>query len=429
MPAGSILANACHSGVTSSWANDCPMTKITEKGAKKRFILLIYVFLPFTYVYIPYWNRIICSTFKKRHIFKYMEKPRAKILVIDDTKTNIDVLDGILSMDYDIYVALNGEKGISLTEKIHPDLILLDVMMPEMDGYETLRQLHERNILHDTPVIFLTAKADAKSEQTGLDLGAVDYITKPFNPSLVKLRIKNQLDLKFQRDHLNDLVDEKTADIRKTMKVMLTSLGSLAEYRDPETGEHIRRTQVIVQKLAEQLKDHPRFKMFIKSIEYIDYYATAAPLHDIGKVGIHDEILRKPGKLTDSERDIMMLHPKMGYDVLLEATKELNGNPMVRIAADMALGHHEHWDGNGYPNHLKGDQIPVGARMMAVADVYDALVSKRPYKDPYPHEVAVKEIINGRGTQFDPDVVDAFMKIAPELPEIYEKFNDREKAS
>lgn len=358
-----------------------------------------------------------------------MDKPRAKILVIDDTKTNIDVLDGILSMDYDIYVALNGEKGIMLTDKIHPDLILLDVMMPEMDGYETLRQLHERNILRDTPVIFLTAKADAKSEQTGLDLGAVDYITKPFNPSLVKLRIKNQLDLKFQRDHLNELVDEKTADIRKTMKVMLTSLGSLAEYRDPETGEHIRRTQIIVQKLAEQLKDHPRFSMYIKSVEYIDYYATAAPLHDIGKVGIHDEILRKPGKLSDAERDIMMLHPQMGYEVLLQATKELNGNPMVRIAADMALGHHEHWDGNGYPNHLKGDQIPVGARMMAVADVYDALVSRRPYKDPYPFEVAVQEIRNGSGKQFDPDVVEAFLKIAPELPKIYEQFDEKGKAS
>ena len=358
-----------------------------------------------------------------------MDKPRAKILVIDDTKTNIDVLDGILSMDYDIYVALNGEKGIMLTDKIHPDLILLDVMMPEMDGYETLRQLHERNILRDTPVIFLTAKADAKSEQTGLDLGAVDYITKPFNPSLVKLRIKNQLDLKFQRDHLNDLVLEKTADIRKTMKVMLTSLGSLAEYRDPETGEHIRRTQIIVQKLAEQLKDHPRFCMYIKSVEYIDYYATAAPLHDIGKVGIHDEILRKPGKLSDSERDVMMMHPKMGYDVLLQATKELNGNPMVRIAADMALGHHEHWDGNGYPNHLKGDQIPVGARMMAVADVYDALVSRRPYTEPYPFEVAVQEIRNGSGKQFDPDVVEAFLKIAPELPKIYEQFDEKDKAS
>ena len=152
--------------------------------------------------------------------------------------------------------------------------------------------------------------------------------------------------------------------------------------------------------------------------------ATAAPLHDIGKVGIHDRILRKPGTLTQDEREIMMQHPQMGYDVLQEATKELRDSPMVRIAAEMALGHHEYWNGEGYPNHRKKDEIPIGARIMAVADVYDALVSKRPYKEPYPHEVAVEEIIKGRGTQFDPDVVDAFLAIADQLPEIYEQFKD-----
>ena len=204
---------------------------------------------------------------------------------------------------------------------------------------------------------------------------------------------------------------------------MLTSLGSLAEYRDPETGEHIKRTQIIVQLVAEELQKNPKFAQTITN-EYIENLATAAPLHDIGKVGIHDGILRKPGSLTHDERQIMMQHPQMGYDVLLEATKELHDNEMVRIAADMALGHHEYWNGEGYPNHKKEDDIPIGARIMAVADVYDALVSKRPYKDPYPHKVAVREIIKGRGTQFDPDVVDAFLAIAPRLPEIYEQFKD-----
>jgi putative two-component system response regulator len=359
-----------------------------------------------------------------------MERSRLKILVVDDTKTNIDVLEGILSNDYDVCVALNGKKAIELTERIRPDLILLDVMMPEMDGYETLRIMREKNILQGIPVIFLTAKADSKSEQMGLDLGAVDYITKPFNPALVTLRIKNQLQLKQQRDqlkrqtdHLHELVDEKTADLRKTLKVMLMSLGSLAEYRDPETGEHIKRTQVIVQRLAEQLRKNPKFAETITP-EYIENLATAAPLHDIGKVGIHDRILRKPGSLTQDERKVMMQHPQMGYDVLQEATKELHDSPMVRIAAEMALGHHEYWNGEGYPNHKKADDIPIGARIMAVADVYDALVSKRPYKDPYPHQVAVEEIIKGKGTQFDPDVVDAFLTIADELPEIYEQFKD-----
>lgn len=362
-----------------------------------------------------------------------MEQARAKILVVDDTKTNIEVLEGILSNDYDIIVAMNGRKALMLAQKVKPDLILLDVMMPEMDGYETLKQLRLNEETANIPVFFLTAKSDSQSEQMGLDLGAVDYIAKPFTPQLVSLRIKNQLEykrqrdeLKHQRDHLNDIVSEKTDDIRKTMKVLLTSLGALAEYRDPETGEHIRRTQLIVQRLAQQLQTHPNFCDYIKSREYVDYYATAAPLHDIGKVGIQDEILRKPGRLSDEERNIMMNHPQMGYDVLRGATKALGDNPMVRIAADMALGHHERWDGKGYPNGLSGIQIPVGARLMAVADVYDALVSRRPYKEPYPHEVAVQEIVNGRGSQFDPDVVEAFLQIADELPKIYEEFKDNE---
>ncbi|MCF0224749.1 MAG: response regulator, partial [Fibrobacter sp.] len=333
-----------------------------------------------------------------------MDGSLAKILVIDDTKTNIEVLEGILCSEYDMYVALNGKKGLLLTEKVKPDLILLDVMMPEMDGYETLRQMKEKNLVGDTPVIFLTAKADSKSEQTGLDLGAVDYIVKPFNPDLVRLRIKNQLEFKHQRDHLHELVEEKTEDLRNTLKVMLTSLGALAEYRDTDTGEHIKRTQVLVQMLAEKLKDHPNFRAAIPNREYIDYYATAAPLHDIGKVGIPDEILHKPGKLTDEERTVMSKHPQMGHDVLVNATSELHDHPLVKIAAEIILNHHERWDGRGYPNGKKGTEIPVGARLMAVADVYDALVSRRPYKESFPHSVAVAEITAANGTQFDPDV-------------------------
>ncbi len=247
---------------------------------------------------------------------------------------------------------MNGKKALFLAEKVHPDLILLDVMMPEMDGYETLRQIRMNPAIKDIPVFFLTAKSDSQSERQGLDLGAVDYIAKPFLPELILLRIKNQLEYKRQRDHLHELVAEKTEDLRKTLKVLLTSLGALAEYRDPETGEHIRRTQLIVQRLAQALLNEGKFSDYIISNEYVDYYATAAPLHDIGKVGIQDEILRKPGRLNDDERKVMMMHPQMGYNVLLGATKELGGSPMVRIAADMALAHHERWDGQGYPNGL-----------------------------------------------------------------------------
>ena len=353
-----------------------------------------------------------------------MDPVRAKILVVDDTKTNIEVLEGILSDDYDVFVALDGHKALMLTERVKPDLILLDVMMPEMDGYETLRQMRSRNILNDIPVIFLTAKSDSKSEETGLNLGAVDYIGKPFSPDLVKLRIKNQLEYKRQRDHLNELVAEKTQDLRNTLKVMLTSLGALAEYRDPETGGHIKRTQYVVQKLAEILMKNPKFAKDIPNQEYVDYFATAAPLHDIGKVGIQDEILRKPGKLTEEERAIMREHATMGYNVLIDAAKGLEDKTMINIAANIAWAHHEYYNGNGYPRKLKGDEIPLCARIMSVADVYDALVSKRPYKEPYPHEVAVQEIINGKGIQFDPDVVDAFTSIADSLPELYQKFKD-----
>ena len=355
-----------------------------------------------------------------------METPRAKILVVDDTKTNIEVLEGILSTEYDVYVALNGKKALFLAEKVHPDLILLDVMMPEMDGYETLRQMRNNEALKHIPVFFLTAKSDSQSEQIGLDLGAVDYIAKPFTPQLVLLRIKNQLDYKRQRDHLHELVDEKTAYLRKTLKVLLTSLGALAEYRDTETGEHIKRTQLLVQKLAERLMAHPNFRESIPNRDYIEYYATAAPLHDIGKVGIPDEVLHKPARLTDEERKIMSEHPQKGFDVLVNATLELNDDPLVKIAAEIILNHHERWDGKGYPNGVSGNDIPVGARLMSVADVYDALVSRRPYKEPFPHDVAVQEIVKGKGTQFDPDVVDAFLQLADELPEIYEKFKDSE---
>lgn len=360
-----------------------------------------------------------------------MADSKLKILVVDDTKSNIEVLEGILSPVYDVYVALDGKKALDLVKKINPDIILLDIMMPEMDGYETLAKLNELHLVDNIPVIFLTAKIGPQSEEQGLNLGAVDYITKPFSPSLVRLRIKNQLEFKKSRDKLNELVEERTkslnqtlTELKKTLKVMLMSLGSLAEYRDNETGVHIRRTQVLVRKLAEVLYEKEKYRKFLPNREIIDHYATAAPLHDIGKVGIEDRILRKPGKLTDEEMEEMKAHTTLGYQVLLSATKELNKDPMVVVAADIAKAHHEKWDGSGYPEGLKGEAIPLGARLMAVADVYDALVSKRVYKEAIPHKMSVEIIKEGRGTHFDPDVVDAFLSIADKLPELYEEIKD-----
>ncbi len=353
-----------------------------------------------------------------------MNNQRLKILVVDDTKSNIEVLEGILSAEYDVYVALNGEKAVELTPKINPDIILLDIMMPVMDGYQTLTKLKELHLVDSIPVIFLTAKMDPKSEETGLNLGAVDYITKPFSPSLVRLRIKNQLEFKKHRDKLSELVEERTDSLKKTLKVMLMSLGSLAEYRDNETGGHIRRTQFLVRRLAEVLRHNPKYQKDLPNQEVIEHYATAAPLHGIGKVGIQDNILRKPSKLTDDEMEQMKSHTTLGYEVLLSATKELKNDPMVVVAANIAKAHHEKWDGTGYPEGLKGEEIPLGARLMAVADVYDALVSKRVYKSAFPHNTAVAIIIEGRGKHFDPDVVDAFLTFAHDLPAFYEEHKD-----
>lgn len=353
-----------------------------------------------------------------------MERVKSKILVVDDTKTNVEVLEGILSDEYTVHVALDGEHALKLVPHVKPDLILLDVMMPGMDGYETLRKLQTMPEGRNIPVIFLTAKADSEGEKEGLSLGAVDYITKPYTPSLVKLRIRNQLENKRYRDHLEDLVNERTHSLRQTLKVMLTSLGALAEYRDNETGGHIRRTQILVRMLAEVLQKNPKYAEVIPTDEIVEQFATAAPLHDIGKVGIQDSILRKPGKLTPEEMEQMKGHTILGYQVLESATAELHNDPMVIVAAQIAKSHHEKWNGTGYPEGLKGEQIPIGARLMAVADVYDALVSKRVYKEAMPHEKAVDIILSGCGTHFDPDVIDAFKQIESQLPGIYKDFQD-----
>lgn len=361
-----------------------------------------------------------------------MEQRMPQILVVDDTKPNIEVLEGVLAQEnYSVHVALSGKRALELAKRSSFDLVLLDVMMPEMDGYETFRKFREIPGCENVPVIFLTAQAENDSEMKGLSLGADDYIAKPFNARLLKLRIRNQLERKFTRDRLSELVDErtselsqKTRDLQKTLQVMLTSLGALAEFRDNETGAHLRRTQIVVRKLAQAMSRNEKYGSVFPDEETIEEYAIAAPLHDIGKVGIPDDILRKPGLLTFAEREKMKTHTELGYQVLLSATHELNDNPMVVIAANIAKSHHEKWDGSGYPEGLSGTDIPLEARLMAVADVYDALISKRVYKAAIPHDEAVEIIHEAAGKHFDPDVVEAFDTFVGELPDIYRGFAD-----
>ncbi|CAN2050043.1 putative cyclic di-GMP phosphodiesterase VC_1348 [Candidatus Magnetomoraceae bacterium gMMP-1] len=349
---------------------------------------------------------------------------KQKILVVDDTPTNIDILIETLKSNYKIIAALNGEKALKLVNsKNPPDLILLDIMMPGIDGYEVCKRLKADENTKDIPVIFVTAMDEIQDEAKGLELGAVDYLTKPISPSIVKARVRNHLELKQHQDHLEDLVKERTREVELTQEVTIQSLASLAEYRDPETGGHIRRTQNYVKLLAENLKTHKKYTDFLND-NTIDLLYKSAPLHDIGKVGIPDGILLKPGKLTDSEFEVMKKHTIYGRDALLAAEEKLGSNSFLRFAREIAYTHHEKWDGSGYPQKLKGEEIPISGRLMAIADVYDALISKRVYKPPYTHEKAVKIIISGKCKYFDPDMVDAFIKLEKEFKKIALKLID-----
>lgn len=352
---------------------------------------------------------------------------RQKILVVDDTPANIHVLAETLRADYTVVAATNGYKALQLAvKKPLPDIILLDVMMPGLDGYDVCARLKGEAATTDIPVIFVTALTEAGDEAKGLALGAVDYITKPINPSLLKARVRNQLELKRHRDHLQELVDERTRELKLTQEVTIEAIGALAEYRDPETGGHIRRTQHYMRILATRLCQNPKYAPFLDHAAVESLYLSA-PLHDIGKVGVPDSILLKPGKLTDEEFENMKKHADFGRDAIKSAERRLGENSFLRYAREIAETHHEKWNGSGYPCGLQEDEIPLSGRLMAVADVYDALISKRVYKPPYPHSEAVRLIVDGKGSHFDPDVVDAFLSIQDEFRKVALEFADFEE--
>jgi len=346
------------------------------------------------------------------------------ILAVDDTPENLDVLKGILLPSYRVKGAINGQMALKIVENQRVDLILLDIMMPGMDGYEVCRRLKENPVSRDIPVIFLTARIHVEDERRGLEMGAVDYITKPISPPILMERVKTHLSLKEARDLLhrqNQLLEEKvrqrTLQLSILQDVTMMAMGSLAETRDPETGGHIHRTRQYVQLLAEQLADHPKFRDTLTP-ENITLLSKSAPLHDIGKVGVPDRILLKKGRLTPEEFEEMKKHTIFGRDAIASAEQailshQVMSDDFLRFAKELAYSHHERWDGGGYPEGLAGEAIPLGARLMAVADVYDALISERVYKPAYSHEESVNIIREGGGSQFDPDVVAAFLELAP----------------
>ncbi len=345
------------------------------------------------------------------------------VQIVEDTETNIDILVEALGSDYEVCVSMDGESAVQDITKNQPDIILLDIMMPGMDGYEVCEKLKQNTTTRNIPIIFLTALSDEQDEAKGLALGAVDYIVKPFSPELVKSRVRNQLELKSHRDHLEALVKERTAELELTQEVTLESMGTLAEYRDPETGGHIMRTKHYVKLLANHLMDHHFGAGFLNN-DLVELFYKSAPLHDIGKVGVPDHILLKPGKLTVEEFEQMKKHTIWGRDAIAVSEKKLGKDSFMRYAREIAESHHEKWDGSGYPHGLKEDNIPISGRLMAVADVYDALISKRVYKPPFPHKKAVAIIIEGKGSHFDPEIADAFWTLKDSFKKLAIQFAD-----
>lgn len=365
---------------------------------------------------------------------------RPVVLVVDDMPDNLTVLGELLQADYRVRAANSGVAALRLAaSEPQPDLILLDVMMPGMDGLEVLRQLQANPALKHIPVLFVTAMDDTADEAHGLALGALDYITKPLRPAIVKARVRTQLELKRARDllarqnlSLEAEVARRMAENQRIQHISIHALARLAETRDPETGNHLLRTQSYVRLLGEALAQHPRFSAELNPVT-IEKIAKSAPLHDIGKVGIPDQVLLKPGKLNPEEWALMKTHAQLGATAIERAEQDLadEGGPPIDFLAyakQIARHHHERWDGQGYPDGLAGDAIPLAARLMALADVFDALISRRVYKPPFAFEVARDMILADAGRQFDPDVCAAFAQLYPEFCAVAERYIDTEEA-
>ena len=353
------------------------------------------------------------------------------ILLVDDSSNSLRRLSAILSPEYDVRMAKEGRAALKLVENDKPDLILLDILMPGMDGFEVLARLKENPETGKIPVIFITGLADESDEEKGFLLGAADYIRKPFKAAIVKLRVDMHLRLKASADYLRDKaaylsreLHRRAEEVVAGQETAIMTMASLAEERDSDTGYHLYRTQHYVRVLAFALRDHPRFRHYLDD-KTIDLLYKSAPLHDIGKIGVPDGILLKPGRLTAEERKTMERHPVIGRDAIRNAEKRLGRElDFLVYAKEIIYCHHEKWDGSGYPEGIAGDAIPVSARLMALADVYDALVSRRIYKAAFSHAEARQIILAGSGSHFDPDVVAAFLEKEQEFIEISRRFAD-----
>ena len=346
-----------------------------------------------------------------------MNKPkptnnRFSVLVVDDEPANIDILLGILSPYYDVKVAPSGAVALKIVQQFTPDLILLDIMMPEMDGFEVCKQLKTDRQLGQIPVIFVTALTQGESEEEGFKLGAVDYITKPVSPSITLARVKTHISLAHQMRITENLVARRTEELSKSQQSAITMLATAGHYNDTDTGHHIWRMAAYSKCLA---------IAWGWSYEDACLLAQAAPMHDTGKIGIPDAILKAPRRLINSEMEVMRTHAQIGHKILSQCD-----TPLFALAAEIALCHHEKWNGTGYPEGLAGEDIPESARIVAIADVFDALTMKRPYKKAWSDDEAFEHLREGAGEHFDPKLVECFISIKKEILETKNHWNQLE---
>jgi len=357
-----------------------------------------------------------------------MEGEKALIIIVDDNPANLRIGKNVLAEKYTVSTAPSAEKLFSLLEKNMPALILLDVEMPEMNGYEAINVLKSKPETRDIPVIFLTGLTETDNELKGLSLGAIDYITKPIQPLLLLKRIelhllieeqkktleKQAADLKFFNDNLQKMVAEKTQSIIELQNALLRTMAELVEYRDDITGRHIERTQKGVRILLNEIQksDFPQEETADWDI---DLLVQSCQLHDVGKIFVSDNILRKPERLNDKEYEDMKVHTQIGKQIIEKVELMTKESAFLNYAKTFAVSHHEKWDGTGYPLGLKEKEIPLLGRIMAIADVYDACVSTRPYKTAYSHEKTVNIIREGSGTHFDPALVEIFLKVSDQF--------------
>lgn len=354
------------------------------------------------------------------------------VLVVDDTAENLQLMVALLRDQYQVRVATRGEACLKLAlQQPRPDLILLDIMMPGLDGYETCRLLKQEAQTRNIPVIFLTAMNQDADQETGFRCGCVDFITKPISPALTLARVATHVSLKQANDVLADRnrslreeVERRTLEVQKVQDVTILAMASLAETRDNETGQHICRTQNYVKALAISLMENSVYSRELDEA-VIELLYKSAPLHDIGKVGIPDGILLKPGKLDTLEFTRMKTHAEIGAAIIASAEESLDSpSSFLRLAREIAHHHHENWDGSGYPAGLQGEAIPLSARLMAVADVYDALISKRCYKPPFSHRESCDMIISESGRKFDPTIIQIFERLTDQFAAIAEQYQD-----